>query len=97
MVDAAVHVIRVGDIPNIFFHRVELRKDRIVRINVASQTENTGARGKNRVPLRRLLRILRFAEVTDDDFFQRVRYQRIILQQAVPVGIHAEKQRLVIQ
>ena len=102
MVHPPVHMRRVPDVPQVFLVGIENRIHGIVRVHVASQAENARPRSENGIPLRRLLDVLRLAEILRRDALEHLP-ERLHLglvadaEEPIPVCVHAAVQRLVIE
>src|SRR5918996_1426444 len=61
---------------------------------ITSQRENAGARREDRIPLAVFVGVLRFAQIVNYSF-KRARHDRMLGEQAAPVGVHGEIKRFV--
>ena len=87
VIDAAVDVIGIGDAPDV--GRAPHRRERI-RIDVAAEPEDAGARCEHRVPRRRLARARRTCRNCARRCCRaRPTTASSAIEQAAPVGVHA--------
>ena len=93
MVGAAIDVVGIGEIPVV--DRQPLGREGGIALAVAA-ADDAGAGGEGRVELVAPDRIVGFGK-GGDDLLGRLGGERVVLEQARPVGVHAEIERLVIE
>src|SRR5438046_3246332 len=84
VIDSAMDMIRIAQIPEVGLPRIRPGENRFARIHVVTQPENPPPRRQHRIPLRCSSGILRRLEVVGDDTPERSCREILLPEKTLP-------------